>query len=117
MCGQDQKINTTPKRPPCYTEDNQEKGGYMEISEEQIQLILKALENPKFKWRTIDGISSEAGLSPEQVREAISAMSDKIVKSSIPSEDGRALFTSRKQFREKASAFEKIMGAIKNRAE
>jgi hypothetical protein len=89
----------------------------MSISKNQIKAVLEALENEKFKWRTIDGVIQETGLSTEQVIDALGAASDKIVKSSILSPEGQGLFTTREHFRKKSSTFEKLLGAIKNRAE
>jgi len=88
----------------------------MTAHDEEVQAVLKALENEKYKWRTIDGISQETGLSAEQVLEVLSSSSDKIVKSSIPSPEGKSLFTTRKHFRKSANTFEKVMSAIKNRS-
>lgn len=88
----------------------------MSISEDQIKAVLKALGNEKFNWRTIDGVSQETGLSAEQIIAALNAASDKIVKSSSRSPDGKALFATREHFRKNAGTFEKLLGAIKNRA-
>ncbi len=89
----------------------------MSISEKKIKAVMKALENEKFKWRTIDGVSKETGLSTDQVIDVLGGASDKIVRSSIQSPEGKALFTTRENFRKKSSAVERILGAIKNRAE
>ena len=70
----------------------------MSISDDEIKSVLKALENDKFEWRTIEGVSKETGLSSDQVIDALDAASDKIVKSSIPSLEGKALFATRGHF-------------------
>jgi hypothetical protein len=88
----------------------------MATRDENVQLVLKALENPKYKWRTIGGVSQETGLSADQVLEVLGSPSDKIVKSSIPSPEGKSLFTTREHFRKSASTFEKVLSAIKNRS-
>lgn len=77
--------------------------------------VLKALENPKYKWRTIDGISAEAKLDPSLVRRVISEAPDQIVRSSVPSESGQALFATREHIRKVSSVGAKLLGAIKNR--
>jgi len=84
--------------------------------DENVQVVLKALENAKYKWRTIDGVSQETGLSADKVLEALGSLSDKVVQSSVPSRDGKKLFTTREHFRKSASTFDKLLGAIRNRS-
>jgi len=87
----------------------------MEYTEQQVALVLQALENQKFKWRTVEGVATETGLSVELVSEIISSNKDKIARSSIPTTDDKALYTTIEHFRKKASISEKIIGAFKNR--
>ena len=77
--------------------------------------ILKALENSKYKWRTLNGISKETGLDVQIVKDQIDRHSDTIIKSSIPSEDGEDLYTTRSHYRNKSSFLEKIKISIINR--
>lgn len=79
------------------------------------QQILEALEDSRYKWRTLQGIASQVGVQEPEVLQVISNNSDRIVQSSIPSTDGSPLFTTRQHFREMSSPFEKIVGAFKGR--
>jgi hypothetical protein len=84
---------------------------------EEVQAVLHALENPKYKWRTISGIAKEVGLSLETVHEVIAENKDQIVRSSVPSADGEALYTTRDHYRRSASITDKLLGMLKNRAD
>ena len=37
------------------------------VLDEKGQSVVRALENPKWDWRTIDGIAEETGIDPHQV--------------------------------------------------
>jgi hypothetical protein len=78
--------------------------------------VIKALENPGFKWRTIKGISAETQLSADDVNTVISALKGEIIRASINSADGQSLFTTRQHYQNKASLGEKLIRVIKNRA-
>ncbi len=77
--------------------------------------IFAALESPKFKWRTIDGVAAETGVSPDAVRAVIEQNRGRIIQSTVPAASGQALFTTREHFIQKSTPFEKIVGAFKNR--
>ncbi len=86
------------------------------VSEKIISTVLTALAKPDFKWRTVAGVATETGLAQELVMQVLAAVSEKIVRSSVPSSDGQELYTTREHFRETASPGEKLLGAFKNRA-
>ena len=88
-----------------------------DIANDAIAKVLEALSNSSFKWRTLNGVAKETGLTLESVQEAIAQASDKIVRSSARSSDGRELFTTRENFKSQASIPESLLGAIINRAE
>ena len=79
--------------------------------------VLKALESPKYKWRTLDGVSAEASLPKGVVLDAIRDLSRKgvVVRSSAPSENGEALFTTRNHYRATASFSERLFAVLRNR--
>jgi hypothetical protein len=58
-------------------------------------LVMKALDNPKYTWRTVRGIAEETGLDARAVENVIAASEGAIVQSKLPSRDGEALFTPR----------------------
>lgn len=85
------------------------------FTKEQQDFVIKSLENPKYQWRTISGISKETGLSQDIIIEVISQNGDLVVKSSVPSKDGQELYTTRSHFRTSTPVLKKMIGAIKNR--
>lgn len=71
--------------------------------DESTRLVVKALGNSKYTWRTISGISQESGQSSASVKKAISwlAMNDLVVQAGTAkstnwglSEEGRQLYNS-----------------------
>ena len=85
-----------------------------DIDPDVLRKVIAALENPKYKWRTVGGISKDAGVAPDKVLDVLKA-SDIVVRSSVPSKSGDALFTTRARFRRSASTAEKLRGAFTNR--
>jgi len=79
--------------------------------------VQKALENPKYKWRTVTGVATATGLDPITVVSSISNHPDIVIQSTIPSTNGEELFTTRKHYREKSSVLEVIVSSIKNKVE
>lgn len=77
-------------------------------------LVLGALNNSKYEWRTILGIAEETGLDPEIVVKALSEFKSGVVRSSRFTRDGRALYTTRSRHEEFAPFWRKVLGAIKN---
>ena len=88
----------------------------LDFTQEEEQ-VFKALENPKYEWRTIDGIVKETGLSEDEVIKIIKKFDGLIIKSSIPSIDGKSLFTTRSKFRKKQPVFKQVYSIFKNRAD
>lgn len=87
------------------------------VKDDTEEKILKSLENPKFRWRTIRGISTETKISPDIVRTVVTVKSDRVVMASAPNAQGEALFSSRNHRRNQASPFRRIMSALKNRGD
>ena len=80
------------------------------------ELIKKALANPNYLWRTIDGIQKETGLSPSIIEKILLADDDTMVSSSN-NEEGEQLYTSREVYRKKASPFRRLSSILKNRGD
>ena len=79
--------------------------------------VQSALESPKFKWRTIEGIVKETKLDAVTVTGNMSANAALIIKSTIPDKDGRVLFTTKDHYREKSSLWERLESAITNKVQ
>ncbi|MGZ3240090.1 MAG: hypothetical protein ACXWJK_06815 [Burkholderiaceae bacterium] len=79
-------------------------------------LVRQALENPKFKWRTVQGVAKEAGVDERTVRRLIAELGENVVRSSVPSISGDDLFTTRKHYRESEGVLGRIVAILRNRA-
>ncbi|MEB3175523.1 MAG: hypothetical protein VKN60_10135 [Cyanobacteriota bacterium] len=78
-------------------------------------LIVQALENPRYQWRTIQGLAKELSIPEREVRNYIASHQDIVVQSSVPTQDGSDLFTTRRKLRQ-ANPMIRLIGAFKNRA-
>lgn len=77
--------------------------------------VRSALENPKYKWRTVEGISKETNLDAVAVVGSLSANASAVVKSTIRDKDGRDLFSTKEHYREKSNIWERLESAITNK--
>jgi hypothetical protein len=71
--------------------------------------IMRALEDPKWDWRTIEGISRETGVPPDEVRRFLYRSGRILVRSPKRDRQGRALFTTRKRYGETHSLIERLL--------
>ena len=81
-------------------------------SEAARQLVTAALEDPRYDWRTIDGIAEETGISNAQIMAIVNEAGNAIVRSSIPDEQGRSLYTTRKHYKDTHSLGARILDAL-----
>lgn len=79
--------------------------------------IKKALENPNFKWRTLEGVAKETGYGFTTVVSSLSTHSDQVVKSTIPSTTGQELYTTRDHYLQKSTLWERFESAITNKVQ
>lgn len=77
--------------------------------------VIGALNNDRYKYRTLRGIAKEAGVPEEKILKVVREHSDEIVILFRTTKDGQPLFASRKKYQKKATAMEKVMGAFLNR--
>lgn len=70
--------------------------------------IWKALEDARWDWRTVDGVSKEIGLPEEEVLRILESSPDEIIRSRIPDERGRALYTTRQHYRRRQGFLERL---------
>ncbi len=78
--------------------------------------VISALEDNKYKWRTVRGVANSTDLTEEEVLSVIKENEDLIVRSSVCSTSGDALYTTRKHYKEHGEVMGKIFGAFKGRA-
>ncbi len=82
----------------------------------KIQAVVRALENPKYKWRTLGGIIREAGVTRMEAETILDGLGDKIVRSSVPSVRGEPLFTTRQYYKKSESILSRFTAILRNRA-
>ena len=82
-------------------------------SEEPLrEIVVAALEDPRYDWRTLDGVSEQTGLLRAQVRRIVENLGDLVVRSSIPDEEGRALYTTRKHYNSTHGVGARLLNAL-----
>jgi hypothetical protein len=80
--------------------------------------VLRALENPKYDWRTIDGVSEETGLPPYKVAQIVQLLPNvnvEVVRSSVPDKHGRPLFTTRNHYSRRRTFVNRLLTALSDR--
>jgi succinyl-CoA synthetase beta subunit len=77
--------------------------------------VVAALENPKYDWRTAEAVSRESGMDLENVRALLENSPRTIVRSSVPDEHGRSLYTTRKHYRETHGIGARLLSALADR--
>ncbi len=70
--------------------------------------IIGALEDPRWDWRTVDGISRDTGISPGEIYGFLGRSGDTVVRAVTRDRHGHALFTTRKRYRENHSLMERL---------
>jgi hypothetical protein len=81
-----------------------------------VHVVVGALENPNYKWRTIDGLVKETGIDESTVRRVIVKLGEQVVRSSVSSTSGEDLFTTRQHHRQKESVLSRLGAVLRNRA-
>ena len=72
--------------------------------------VLHALENPKYVWRTVDGLAREIGLPKGRITDVLSHIpSDVLV--TTRSRKGR-LFSTRRHYKERQSTLSRILSVL-----
>ena len=77
--------------------------------------IKKALEDNRYRYRTLRGISKSAGVPIEEVSKEIAAHANEIVVLARKNQAGESLYTTRDYYKKTATMTEKLMGALTNR--
>jgi len=81
------------------------------------RLVINALEDPKYKVRTVKGIVRQTSLPDTTVIETLDSLNDQgILVSTSRSRNGQVFYTTRKHYKEFASPIERLSSAFLNRA-
>ncbi len=83
--------------------------------DELSKLVMKALEDEKFKWRTLKGIATQLSVNENGIEAVIEDNQDTVVQSSIPSRSGKKLYSTREHYRRVSSGFDRFLGGLKGR--
>jgi DNA-binding IclR family transcriptional regulator len=78
-------------------------------------LVIAALEDRRYEWRTIDGLAEQTGLPSAKVQEILESLQEDLVRSSVPDDRGRSLYTTRKHYRETHGLGARILSALSDR--
>jgi hypothetical protein len=78
-------------------------------------IVVRALEDPKYEWRTVEGVAEQTGLEESNVRETLEELNGEIIRSSIPDESGRNLYTTRRHYRETQGLGTRILNALSDK--
>lgn len=76
--------------------------------------LKKMMDADEKTWFTLQNLSSITQQPYHEIQGAIKN-SDLFVRSSIPDNSGNALYATKKDYEEKGSFFNKVIGAFKNR--
>jgi|SRR5271170_3052582 len=74
--------------------------------------IVQALEDSRYEWRTIDGVAQETSIPAATVREVLEGLKQEVLRSSIPDESGRNLFTTRRHYRQTHGLGARLLAAL-----
>jgi hypothetical protein len=112
------RISSTPSTSKSIRARTSDKKPFLNANEKGnvVHVVVDALENPKYKWRTVAGVSSDAGVEPLVVYRVIEKLGAQVVKSSVASTTGDELFTTRRHLRQKESLLSRVGAVLRNRA-
>jgi hypothetical protein len=77
--------------------------------------VVRALENPKYNWRTVDGISQETGIDPYQVALILKFLPNKTELVQTTDRLGRDLFTTRRHYNRTQNVLNRILSTFSDR--
>jgi hypothetical protein len=93
--------------------ENRNPNAQMDLDRRNI--VVSALEDPNYEWRTVEGVAEQTGLSVPNVRQVLEELNGEIIRSSIPDESGRNLYTTRKHYRETQGLGTRILSALSDK--
>lgn len=75
--------------------------------------LVHALEDPRYDWRTVRGLTRALGLSEQDVVRTLDSMPDVVVRASTA--DGRTVFTTRRHYEKTHGFGDKLLSALADR--
>lgn len=85
----------------------------------KLKRVVAALEDARYQWRTVKGVSDQTGLSREEVLEELIKLIDAeiVIRSSVPSASGEDLYSTRDHFKRFTPLSKRLGAAFRNRVE
>jgi len=77
--------------------------------------VIDAMEDARYEWRTLDGLAEQTKLPIEEIRQLIDYLQDEIIRSSVPDERGRDLYTTRKHYRQTHGLGTRLLTALSDK--
>lgn len=77
--------------------------------------VINSLEKNNYKYRTLEGMSKETGLSQNKIWDVIQKHPDEVVELYRTDKFGRKLFSTRRKYKKVTGVSEKIIGVLLNR--
>lgn len=78
-------------------------------------LVIKALEDERYEWRTVEGVAEQTGIPAAIVQAVLKNSETDIVRSTISDELGRALYTTRRHYRETHGLWDRFRSALSDK--
>jgi hypothetical protein len=79
------------------------------------RVVLEALEDPRYGWRTVDGVARQTGLTRKEVLAVMDASADRVLRSRSTTPDGAPLYTTREHYQRRAGVGARLLAALRNR--
>ena len=79
------------------------------------RVVFEALEDPRYLWRTVDGVARQTGLTPKEVLAALEANPDRVLRARATAPDGASLYTTREHYQRRAGIGSRVLSALRNR--
>ena len=79
--------------------------------------LIEAFEDDRYKWRTTEGVAAQLDIPAATIQKQIDSMLSRgiVIRSTIPSAEGKLLFTTRRHFQHKTPLVNRVLSAFKNR--
>lgn len=110
---------STRERPRSGDEGCEFAGGEHDTStaDEVKKMIIDALENKNYDWRTVNGIVRETALPVEEVRDMIKKLAEDgiIVRAPYTAKNGANIYTTRKHYHETIGPLGRLISALTDR--
>jgi response regulator of citrate/malate metabolism len=89
------------------------------ITRDNVKRVIEELENTDYKYRTLQGVASAAGLEEKTAKRIIDWLGDEgvVMQSSVDDPEGNPLYTTRLHYRQKSSFLERLRASLRNRAD